>query len=205
MPFEQQDFSVFDDKTVAGRLAKIQQQLDPKFEVIGAQVAAQVGTAAYPAYVQLARHARRYRYPAPNTWLAVGPRRQGYKMVPHFEIGFWDDRLFLWLCLLNNLVAKTPYITYLAEHHTTIMALTQAGKLWQLSEQHTTKQVQPLTAANLQQQQQYFARTKKGEWLLGQVWYRQQRPFQVSGQAEQQILQAVNDLTPLYQDLIKLL
>lgn len=204
MPFTQQDFSVFDDQTVTGRLAKIQQQLDPKFTVLGAQVAAQVATATWPAYVQLARHARRYRNPAPNTWLAVGPKRQGYKMVPHFEIGFWDDRLFLWLCLLNSVTTKAVYAPYLTAHQADFLALNTGDQSWQLSSSHVTKQVRPLTAANLVQQQQYFDGTKKGEWLLGKVWYKQDQPFQVPEQVEHQILQTVMALTPLYQDLIKL-
>ncbi|KRK40435.1 DUF1054 family protein [Loigolactobacillus bifermentans] len=204
MPFTQQDFSVFDDQTVTGRLAKIQQQLDPKFTTLGTQLVAQVATPTQPAYLQLARHARRYRNPAPNTWLAVGPKRQGYKMVPHFEIGFWDDRLFLWLCVLNSVTTKAVYVPYLAAHQKAILALKSVDRPWQLSNLHTTKQVQPLTATNLQQQQHDFTHTKKGEWLLGLVWYKQQKPFQGPGQVERQIQQAVAVLTPLYQDLIKL-
>ncbi|MFC6171789.1 DUF1054 family protein [Loigolactobacillus jiayinensis] len=200
MVFTVNDFKVFNEQTVAGRMALIRERLDPKFAELGAQIIAQLAAEKIPTYINVAKHLRRHINPAPNTWFAIGPYKRGYKMVPHFEVGFWDDRLFVWLCLLENIQQPAPYAAILQQQQARIKQLPAAA--WQLSGNHMAKPVQPLNAADLAAQTQRFVDVKKGEWLLGQVWLKTDPIFQTSGAVEMAIKQAIDALTPLYRYLL---
>ncbi|MFD0897894.1 DUF1054 family protein [Loigolactobacillus binensis] len=200
MVFTVTDFKVFDELTVAGRMALIREQLDPKFTQLGAQLVSQLAAEKIPAYINVAKHLRRHTNPAPNTWFAVGPYKRGYKMVPHFEVGFWDDRLFVWLCLLENIQQPAPYAAILQQRAAFFTHL-PAGE-WRLSGNHMAKPVQPLNATDLAAQTQRFMTVKKGEWLLGKIWLKNDPIFQTSGAVEQEIRQTVTSLTPLYRYLL---
>ncbi|MFD1319447.1 DUF1054 family protein [Loigolactobacillus zhaoyuanensis] len=198
--FTVDDFKVFNQQTVAGRMALIRGQLDPKFELLGATISKQLATENIPAFINVAKHLRRHTNPAPNTWFAIGPYKRGYKMVPHFEVGFWDDRLFVWLCLLENIQQPAPYAAILHQQQNLIKQL-PVGQ-WQLSGNHMAKPIQPLNAANLAAQTQRFIDVKKGEWLLGKVWLKTDPIFQTSGAVEVEIKQSIKQLTPLYRYLL---
>ncbi|ANK59771.1 hypothetical protein AYR54_05585 [Loigolactobacillus backii] len=203
--FEQRDFSVFDDQTVAGRMAGIKNKLDPKFEVLGQELAEQLTKQKMVTYVQVAKHLRRHVYPAPNTWFALGPHKRGYKMLPHIEIGFWDDRLFVWLCLLENIQDNDRYEMVIKQQCHAILALAKKDKTWRLSGNHMAKPTADLTQTDLQAQTRRFATVKKGEWLLGKIWPKNDPIFDQPGAVEAEIKQTVSALVPLYQDLLMVL
>ncbi|KRM99243.1 DUF1054 family protein [Loigolactobacillus rennini] len=200
MAFTQQDFAVFNDQTVAGRMALIREQLDPKFEALGAQLVSQLAKAQLPTYVNVAKHLRRHTNPAPNTWFAVGPYKRGYKMVPHFEVGLWADRLFVWLCLLENIQQPAPYAAILDQKRDLITNLPSSN--WQLSGNHMAKASQPFTLKQLEAQTKRFKTVKRGEWLLGKFWQSNDQVFQTPGAVEEEIKQSVKQLTPLYRNLL---
>ena len=93
--FTRADFEIFDDPTLKGRLNKIYTELDPKFEVFGAQLQNELAVATNREFtLHIAKHLRRFKNPPMNTWMALSESSRGYKMMPHFEVGFWDDRIF---------------------------------------------------------------------------------------------------------------
>ncbi|WP_367297510.1 DUF1054 family protein [Loigolactobacillus coryniformis] len=198
--FTANDFKVFNEQTVAGRMALIREQLDPKFEMLGATLSTQLAAVKLPVYINVAKHLRRHINPAPNTWFALGPYKRGYKMVPHFEIGFWDDRLFTWLCLLENIQQLAPYAAIL-HHQQHLIEHLPVGD-WQLSGNHMAKPIQPLNTANLVAQTQRFTEVKKGEWLLGKEWFKTDPIFATNGAIENEIQQTVLELAPLYRELL---
>src|SRR5699024_663852 len=50
---------------------------------------------------------RRTVNPPNDTWLAIAGNKRGYKKHPHFQVGLWDDRLFIWLAFIYELPNKT--------------------------------------------------------------------------------------------------
>lgn len=57
-------------------------------------------------HLHIARHARRKVNPPQDTWLSICSNKRGYKAHPHFQLGLFDDHLFLWLALIYEVPNK---------------------------------------------------------------------------------------------------
>lgn len=110
--FTQADFNVFGLEGLEARMAAIQNQIQPKFRAIGEQLS--VDTAVHAGnemYLHVARHARRKVNPPKDTWLAICSNKRGYKAHPHFQLGLFDDHLFIWLALIYEVPNKPNIAT----------------------------------------------------------------------------------------------
>lgn len=105
--FEQKDFDSFLIEGLDGRMKAIQERIQPKFQALGEELvdylAAHLGN---EMHIHIARHARRTVNPPNDTWVAFSHNKRGYKMTPHFQVGLWDDRLFVWLAYIYELPNK---------------------------------------------------------------------------------------------------
>ncbi len=105
--FEQKDFDSFLIEGLDGRMEAIQERIQPKFQALGEELvdylAAHLGN---EMHIHIARHARRTVNPPNDTWVAFSHNKRGYKMTPHFQVGLWDDRLFVWLAYIYELPHK---------------------------------------------------------------------------------------------------
>ncbi|MNZ91378.1 hypothetical protein D3C78_1103600 [compost metagenome] len=105
--FTQADFNVFQLQGLEERMAAIQQRIQPKFHAIGQQLSAEVAVqAGNEMFLHVAKHARRKVNPPKDTWLAICDNKRGYKSHPHFQLGLFDDHLFLWLAFIYELPNK---------------------------------------------------------------------------------------------------
>lgn len=196
--FEETDFKVFDDHTLTGRLTRIRHDLDPKFEQAGAELLQHAKlTDLPPLFLHIAKHARRHKNPPVDTWLALSTNPRGYKMLPHIELGFWDDRLFLWVALLQEAKLNGPDLSDLTP------AVLRLGDSFELSGDHTDKLgARALTAANLAAQTQRYQTVKRGEWLVGKTYLRTDPLWQTPALLWQDILSRFDQLLPIYQRLL---
>ncbi|MFD1431354.1 DUF1054 family protein [Lacticaseibacillus yichunensis] len=197
--FTTADFTIFEDPTLAGRLGKIRTLLDPKFVIAGQTLANQLAAVGLPMQtVHLAKHLRRHNNPPPDTWLALATSTRGYKMQPHIEVGLWDDRLFVWLALLQE--SKATGVQFdLARLGA------QADRLptpFELSGDHTQKAVLPLDATNFAKFSQRYATTQKGELLIGQTYLATDPLFAEPDELWADIQRRVGMLAPLYAGLL---
>lgn len=193
--FELSDFDVFNDPTLQGRLDKIRHVLDPKFERTGAVLAQQLGEAGLPPQtVHIAKHLRRTKNPPVDTWLALSATRRGYKIAPHLELGFWDDRLFLWVALLAESKATALRIDWPALRQ----AVAGLPEGFELSGNHMAKSTEPLTLLEFDGLAQRFQATKAGEWLVGKTILRADPLFQAPKVLWSSIQDWVEALVPVY-------
>ncbi|MCH4170992.1 MAG: DUF1054 domain-containing protein [Lactobacillus sp.] len=194
---DQQDFDVFKDPTLAGRLALIRSQVDPKFEQIGARYATQfTQQSQFQFYVHIAKHLRRHKNPPPDTWLAIGEGKRGYKMLPHFEIGLWPNALFIWLAYLAEVDEKPAHAAKLMTLPKRYPDLATSGLM--LAQDHTQPSSVPFTDANFQRIQARFSKTKAGEFLIGRLVPLDSEIFS-DGHKQQQLLdQTMAQLFQLY-------
>ncbi|WP_054028015.1 DUF1054 domain-containing protein [Bacillus sp. FJAT-28004] len=110
--FTQADFDVFALQGLEERMAAIQNQIQPKFRAIGEQLSVDAAVhAGNEMYLHVARHARRKVNPPKDTWLAICSNKRGYKAHPHFQLGLFDDHLFLWFALIYELPHKSNIAT----------------------------------------------------------------------------------------------
>lgn len=99
--FGPSDFDAFSLPGLDERMAAIQKRIQPKFKAIGGKLAAELSVmTGHEMFLHIARHARRKVNPPKDTWLAICANKRGYKAHPHFQLGLFDDHLFLWFALI---------------------------------------------------------------------------------------------------------
>ncbi|GEO65996.1 DUF1054 family protein [Levilactobacillus spicheri] len=194
-----QDFDIFADPTLAGRLGQIRQILDPKFEETVAALQPTLAELGQPLYPHVALHRRRTKNPPPDTWVALSTSKRGYKRLPHLEIGLWDDRLYIWLNLLDEATNRVALADGVA-----LSTVTQLPAAFQCANDHTDKRApQPLTTATYQALLADQHRRKHAEWQVGRDFLRGSAFFTGTAADQLATIQAtVGALLPVYRELL---
>ncbi|WP_262172823.1 YktB family protein [Saccharococcus sp. Marseille-Q5394] len=119
-----EDFNVFSIEGLEHRMHALQTKIQPKFEVIGAQISTYLssrGTGEF--YPHVAKHARRTVNPPNDSWVAFAPAKRGYKALPHFQIGLWGTHLFIILAVIYENPDKKGIAERLSKNATMITSL----------------------------------------------------------------------------------
>ncbi|RDW17966.1 YktB family protein [Oceanobacillus chungangensis] len=193
--FTERDFDTFQLKGLDTRMEAIQTRIQPKFQEIGSELvdylSAQLGN---EVYLHIARHARRTVNPPNDTWLAIADNKRGYKQHPHFQVGLFDDHVFVWMALIYELPYKKEIAESLIKHYDEIKQLPDN---FVISMDHMKKD--SINLEDLQMKQlERFRDVKKAEFLIGL-----QLPFNDSRIKDgEKFIQTVKDtydkLIPLY-------
>lgn len=105
--FTQNEFNVFQREGLEERMDGIRTFIQPRFRELFMKLQpaleAQVGI---PLYLHVAKHARRTVNPPKDTWMAICHNARGYKKHPHFQVGLFDDRAFVWLAFIYEMPNK---------------------------------------------------------------------------------------------------
>ncbi|NEW05384.1 DUF1054 domain-containing protein [Paenibacillus sp. SYP-B3998] len=105
--FTQHDFDTFAIEGLEGRMEAIRERIQPKFKELGDSLCHDLSIlAGNEMFLHIAKHARRKVNPPVDTWMAFCPNKRGYKQVPHFQVGLFDDHVFIWLALIYELPNK---------------------------------------------------------------------------------------------------
>lgn len=106
--FTQHDFDTFAIEGLEGRMEAIRERIQPKFKDLGNSLAQDLSLlSGTEMFLHIAKHLRRKVNPPVDTWMALCPNKRGYKQVPHFQVGLFDDRVFIWLALIYELPNKS--------------------------------------------------------------------------------------------------
>ncbi|MBM7617972.1 uncharacterized protein YktB (UPF0637 family) [Weissella uvarum] len=199
--FEEKDFDVFNEPTLEGRMTAIRNELDPKFETFAQQALPVLEQDGQTWYAHVAKHLRRTVYPPENTWVALAPNKRGYKMLPHFELGFWDDRLYLYLSCLENLKKDAAATSMWAERLAAIQPeLRRLPDNFVISPNHMEKPVMPLNAANSTETIENYAAKKHTEFSVGLNVMRDDTLMGTT-KLDDVLLQTITALLPIYERL----
>ncbi|MDQ0253869.1 uncharacterized protein YktB (UPF0637 family) [Evansella vedderi] len=164
--FTTQDFETFHIDGLDERMEAIRERIQPKFRIIGESVSEDLSEwAGHEMYLHIAKHARRSVNPPKDTWMALCHNKRGYKKHPHFQVGLFDDHVFLWLAYIYELPNKSEIAkTFLDD----IDAITDnVPGDYVVSLDHMKKGAEPLETINLQHALQRFHDVKKAEFLIG--------------------------------------
>ncbi|MFD2612866.1 YktB family protein [Paenibacillus gansuensis] len=105
--FTQHDFDTFTVEGLEPRMEAIRSRIQPKFRAIGHALTEDMSMlAGQEMFLHIAQHLRRKTNAPVDTWMAFAPNKRGYKMHPHFQIGLFDDHLFMWLAYIYELPEK---------------------------------------------------------------------------------------------------
>lgn len=167
--FTQADFDVFGIEGLEERMAAIQNQIQPKFRALGEQLSVDAAVhAGNEMYLHVARHARRKVNPPKDTWLAICSNKRGYKAHPHFQLGLFDDHLFLWLALIYEVPNKANIATAFLKQIDDVIA--NVPKDYVLSLDHMKKEstaVSTMTKKDWKEALVRFRDVQKAELLIG--------------------------------------
>lgn len=197
--FNAQDFDIFDEPTLSGRMTAIRDVIDPKFEQAAAVLLPILATDGQHWTAHIAKHLRRTTNAPDNTWVAFAPNKRGYKMMPHFELGLWADHLYLYLAVEENMKPQqTPDIV--AKLQRAREQVAQLPAEYVLSADHMVNATQPLTLAAYDGLVARFAAVRHSEVLIGLTIPRDDDRLKDDRSVEV-LSTAVKTLLPIYQVL----
>ncbi|AYV71308.1 MULTISPECIES: YktB family protein [Niallia] len=165
--FTQKDFDTFTIDGLDARMEAIQERIQPKFREIGTQLTEELsGKLGMEMFLHIAKHARRTVNPPKDTWLAIASNKRGYKQHPHFQVGLFDDHVFIWLAYIYELPKKKEIAEgFLANYEILQSTLPQD---YVLSMDHMKKDAVKIGETNLEAALTRFRDVKKAEFLVGQ-------------------------------------
>jgi uncharacterized protein YktB (UPF0637 family) len=196
--FTQHDFNAFQIEGLDARMEAIQERIQPKFQAISDDVKSDLEIlAGNEMHLHIARHARRTKNPPVDTWMAFSHNKRGYKMYPHFQIGLFDDHVFVWLAYIYELPGKPQMATLFLDHMDNLQNDIPAS-YW-ISTDHTKKKAsQPITDVELDKVLTRFRDVKKGEFLIGRHFTNDDPLLQDGEQFIQEVNKTFETLMPFY-------
>lgn len=167
--FSQSDFAIFTIPGLEGRMKVLIDQLRPKLEHIGTEMASTLTTITGEEFhPHVAKHARRTINPPNDTWVAWANDKRGYKKHPHFQVGLWSTHLFIWFALIYESPMKENYAASMLDHLDWIYGTIPADFEWSWDHmQPNSTRHGDLTKAELKRQLQRVQTVKKAELLCG--------------------------------------
>lgn len=164
--FEKTDFDIFFIDGLDERMAAIRTHIQPKFKAIGDTLIDDMAAlAGNEMYVHIAKHARRTKNPPKDTWMAFSHDKRGYKKHPHFQIGLFDDHVFLWLAYIYEMPGKQDVGERFLQHIDELKRTIPDNYV--ISLDHTKKDAESMDTVDLEKALTRFRDVKKGEFLVG--------------------------------------
>lgn len=196
--FTKYDFEIFDIPDLDGRMNAIKEILQPKFKEIGQTLIEELQpSTSRNLYLHIAKHARRTVNPPKDTWLAISSNKRGYKKHPHFEVGLFDDRIFIWLSFIYELPNKkllgNSFLSNIEFIEKTI------PKHYVISQNHMQKGTHAVKDSDLVELITQFRDIKKSELLIGQQIMKDDPLIGCPEDLHTHILEIFTTLLPIYQ------
>jgi uncharacterized protein YktB (UPF0637 family) len=164
--FTQQDFETFAIDGLDERMKAIRERIQPKFKVIGEIIKDDLSIlVGSEMFLHIANHARRTKNPPKDTWLAISHNKRGYKSHPHFQVGLFDDHVFIWLAYIYELPNKQKFAQKFLDHVNTIKKIIPNDFV--ISLDHTKKDAQLMNEIDIEKALIRFRDVKKAEFLVG--------------------------------------
>lgn len=167
--FAESDFDTFHIDGLDARMEAIRTRIQPKFQAIGEALCGNIALlAGNEMFVHIAKHARRTVNPPKDTWLAVCHNKRGYKQYPHFQVGLFDDHVFLWLALIYEVQGKRIIADHYLKRVRTVKRT--VPQHYVVSYDHMKKEAvsaKELTEKRWREALERFRDVKKSELLIG--------------------------------------
>ncbi len=162
--FSRKDFETFHIDGLDERMEGIRSNIQPKFQALGSELVPYLSSKlGDEMYLHIAKHARRSVNPPKDTWLAISENKRGYKKHPHFQVGLFDDHLFIWLAFIYELPNKQEIAKELLSHFDTFNSLSED---FVISLDHMKKDAFPIKELE-EKDLERFRDVKKAEFLIG--------------------------------------
>ncbi len=199
--FTQADFDSFQIDGLEPRMQAIRERIQPKFHAIAAEVLADASVlAGDELFLHIARHARRKVNPPADTWMSLCYNKKGYKQHPHFQVGLYDDRVFVWFALIYEAPNKAEIAERLLRHRSKLYK--HIPKHYALSVDHMRKDFasfEAVSSKDFTAALERFRDVKSAELLIGRV-LMMDDPLLADGPAFLELVRdTIAHLAPVYQ------
>lgn len=203
--FDQSDFDTFLIDGLEQRMQAIRERIQPKFQAIAAAILNDAAAlAGNEMFLHVARHARRKVNPPADTWMAICHNKKGYKQHPHFQIGLYDDRVFIWFALIYEAPNKREIAQRLLKQQSKLFK--SIPKDYALSVDHMKKDAASfgsLAAKDFTAALERFRDVKLAELLIGRVLMADE-PVLKNGPAFLALVrETIEQLMPIYRVAMK--
>lgn len=195
--FLKQDFDLFNIEGLKPRMDALKTRLQPKLESLGQIITEELQQHVnHPLYTHVAKHQRRTVNPPIDSWFAVSPNKRGYKKHPHFEVGLFNDRVFIYFALMHNLPDKPKLGDHLLSHQELFDRLDEH---YVYSLDHYEKEAMSIdTLTN--KELAYFRDTKKVDFLIGKQLMKEEVIHMTNNSFESFVIDTFVRLLPFYQE-----
>src|SRR5690625_3649761 len=195
--YTKMDFETFQIEGLPERMTAIQERIQPKFREVGTYLADELSTMiGSEMYLHIAKHARRTVHPPNDTWLAIAGNKRGYKKHPHFQVGLWDDRVFIWLAFIYELPNKSIIASTFLDHFDGLKK--HIPETFMISSDHMKKDAIKFNSTHLKTTLERFRDVKKAELLIGKYIFHDD-PILLDGESFlSTVIQTFSTLIPIY-------
>lgn len=196
--FTQEDFDTFHIDGLDERMAVIRERIQPKFRAMGDELVTYLSEKlGHEMYIHIAKHARRTVNPPNDTWMAFSYNKRGYKKHPHFQVGLWDDRVFVWLAYIYELPNKQEFAKTFIDYQDTLKEIIPED--YDLSMNHMKKSDELIGDIDLEKKLERFYKVKSAEFLIGKQ-FQADDPIMQDGESFINEVKSIYDkLIPIYQ------
>ena len=197
--FTQKSFEIFSIDGLEARMAEIRSEIQPVFSEIGqkllTKLSAKISNQEF--YFHIAQHRRRTANAPENTWSAISTKARGYKMEAHFQLGIWEDYVFIYLSMIDQPKKQKEY----AELLTNLSVEKMLTEDFIISKDHTKAEVFPLSAFS--EAAERLGKVKKSELEIGRLWSKEPFDGKEDSKILAEMLETIDQLLPIYQKLME--
>ena len=197
--FTQKSFEIFSIDGLEARMAEIRSEIQPVFSEIGqkllTKLSAKISNQEF--YFHIAQHRRRTANAPENTWSAISTKARGYKMEAHFQLGIWEDYVFIYLSMIDQPKKQKEY----AELLTNLSVEKMLTEDFIISKDHTKAETFPLSAFS--EAAERLGKVKKSELEIGRLWSKERFDGKEDSKILAEMLETIDQLLPIYQKLME--
>ncbi|HDD2305636.1 TPA: YktB family protein [Staphylococcus aureus] len=168
--FKPKDFKAFNVEGLDARMEALNEYIRPQLHELGEYFSdfftSQTGETFYP---HVAKHARRSVNPPKDTWVAFTTNKRGYKMLPHFQIGMFEDQLFVMFGIMHEAKDKATRAKVFERNFKAIQQLPDDYRVCLDHMKPDKPFIKDLTDDDLKEAIQRAINVKKGEFFIARA------------------------------------
>ncbi|MBD1708876.1 YktB family protein [Staphylococcus aureus] len=168
--FKPKDFKAFNVEGLDARMEALNEYIRPQLHELGEYFSdfftSQTGETFYP---HVAKHARRSVNPPKDTWVAFATSKRGYKMLPHSQIGMFEDQLFVMFGIMHEAKDKATRAKVFERKFKAIQQLPDDYRVCLDHMKPDKPFIKDLTDDDLKEAIQRAINVKKGEFFIARA------------------------------------
>lgn len=197
--FTQKSFEIFKIEGLEPRMTEIRSEIQPVFSEIGQKLLTELSVKIpnQEFYFHIAQHRRRTANAPENTWSAISTKVRGYKMEAHFQLGIWEDYVFIYLSMIDQPKKQKEYANLL----TNLSVEKLLTEDYVISKDHTKAETYPLSA--FREAAERLGKVKKSELEIGRLWPKERFNSKEDSIILAEMIETIDQLLPIYQKLME--